>query len=107
MPTSERPLCQCHGKPMVWNKDPRTKAGGFWRCLVKKIQSNIEPNKRYRQTEKGRATQNASNRRSARRKQDEADQKTVNRILAENPWLEEFMNDGKTVGTERRERAVA
>jgi hypothetical protein len=28
------PPCVCHGEPQRWNKDPRYRAGGFWKCLV-------------------------------------------------------------------------
>jgi hypothetical protein len=31
---SVKPLCDCHGVPMQWNKD-RRKAGGFWACVPK------------------------------------------------------------------------
>jgi hypothetical protein len=31
-----RLLCECHGEPMYWNNDARTKLGGYWRCAVKK-----------------------------------------------------------------------
>lgn len=29
------PFCECHGEPMLWNKDVRYSAGGFWRCRPK------------------------------------------------------------------------
>jgi hypothetical protein len=34
-PTTQPPVCECHGVPKLWNIDPRCKAGGFWRCAVK------------------------------------------------------------------------
>lgn len=34
---TEIPTCKCHGEPMVWNKDSSySKAGGRWRCIIKK-----------------------------------------------------------------------
>ena len=32
--TPDPPLCACHGERKRWNKDPRYKAGGFWKCRV-------------------------------------------------------------------------
>ena len=29
-------LCQCHGEEAYWQKDSRTKAGGWWECAVKR-----------------------------------------------------------------------
>lgn len=74
---------------MYWNKDPRYRGGGYWRCRVKKQEQNKPHTRRY-----------------LRRLRNQQDQKAVDRILAENPWLEELMN-GKTLGTEGRERTVA
>src|SRR5262249_55467790 len=34
----DRPLCKCHGEPMHRNRDPRYRAGFFWRCGVLKNQ---------------------------------------------------------------------
>ena len=31
----ERPKCECHGEPQVWNKDNRKRAGGEWKCVIK------------------------------------------------------------------------
>lgn len=45
-----RPPCECHGEPMYWHKNDRLKAGGHWRCVVKKREAGI----RYDQSEKGR-----------------------------------------------------
>jgi hypothetical protein len=28
--------CGCHDAPAYWTTDPRYKAGGFWRCAVRK-----------------------------------------------------------------------
>ena len=28
-------LCDCHHVPLIWNKDPQDKHGGFWRCRVR------------------------------------------------------------------------
>ena len=28
------PDCDCHGAPQFWHKDPRRKAGGYWRCRI-------------------------------------------------------------------------
>jgi len=102
MPPIERPLCQCHGKPMFWHKDSRQRSGGYWNCPVKKKACD----ETYRKTEKGHKGSLAIKRRSDRKRATEQDRETVNRILSENPWLEE-LNHGKTVGTEGRERAVA
>lgn len=27
--------CVCHGSPMLWSRDTRYRAGGFWHCGVK------------------------------------------------------------------------
>lgn len=29
------PLCDCHGEPMLWSRDSRYRAGGFWACRAK------------------------------------------------------------------------
>lgn len=34
------PRCECHGEGMLWNKDTRYAAGGFWRCRVKNSERN-------------------------------------------------------------------
>lgn len=39
-----RPLCKCHGETMYWQKDSRTKSGGYWKCKIKLR----EISKRYR-----------------------------------------------------------
>lgn len=41
-PPCERPLCSCHGLPMWWHKDSHRKAGGFWRCAERKLESQRE-----------------------------------------------------------------
>lgn len=51
---SDRPNCKCHGEPMFWSKDKRTKRGGYWRCLVLKR----EQARRYARSERGRALNN-------------------------------------------------
>ena len=28
------PVCECHNEPQFWHKDPRRKAGGYWRCRI-------------------------------------------------------------------------
>jgi hypothetical protein len=28
-------VCPCHGRPMLWSKDARRPAGGFWRCRAR------------------------------------------------------------------------
>ena len=33
------PSCDCHGVPMLWNKDPRYRAGGYWKCRIHKAES--------------------------------------------------------------------
>jgi hypothetical protein len=39
-----KPLCGCHGEPMRFNKDPRYRIGGWWKCRVKENESD---KKRY------------------------------------------------------------
>lgn len=34
-------LCSCHGEPAYWNPDPKMRAGGHWRCAVKKRQQQL------------------------------------------------------------------
>lgn len=36
MSSLEKPLCECHGEPMSWNRDVRGRMGGFWRCAIKR-----------------------------------------------------------------------
>lgn len=31
-----KPLCECHGEPMLWKKDKRVNGKGYWTCLVRK-----------------------------------------------------------------------
>lgn len=31
---SERPLCECHGEPQYWRRDPSRTGGGRWQCSV-------------------------------------------------------------------------
>jgi hypothetical protein len=33
--TEERPLCECHGVEMLWNRSQRKAAGGYWRCRMR------------------------------------------------------------------------
>jgi len=40
----DAPVCDCHGVPMLWNRNSNTSRGGFWRCRVK---AN-EASRRYR-----------------------------------------------------------
>ena len=47
---SDVPVCECHGEPMWWNKDASMKAGGRWRCVVKKREydrANREKKREY------------------------------------------------------------
>lgn len=32
------PVCDCHGVEMLWNKDARYRAGGFWFCRPKHVE---------------------------------------------------------------------
>ncbi len=36
-----RPPCKCHSVARVWEKDPRTSAGGFWRCHIKRREKSL------------------------------------------------------------------
>ena len=42
--------CPCHGRPMSWHADARRRAGGYWRCLVRKRALDREAKRRYRST---------------------------------------------------------
>lgn len=45
----ETPRCKCHGVDMLFSRDTRYSAGGYWRCRVK----NSERNKRWYTPEYG------------------------------------------------------
>lgn len=30
----DAPLCKCHNEPLLWNRDQRYRAGGFWKCRI-------------------------------------------------------------------------
>ena len=60
------PVCPCHSYPMRWHRDPRRKAGGYWRCRIQRRESDRRYDttenrrtswRRYRQSDKGRAAQ--------------------------------------------------
>lgn len=59
----QSPQCSCHGEAMLWNKDARRKAGGYWKCRVKYRAARA----RYNESEKGRATSAAYERRETTR----------------------------------------
>lgn len=33
---TEPPVCECHGEPCYWNPDKGMRAGGMWRCRIKR-----------------------------------------------------------------------
>lgn len=33
-------ICECHGLPMGWQRDPKYRAGGKWECRVKRREYN-------------------------------------------------------------------
>jgi hypothetical protein len=43
------PNCKCHDQPMLWHKDQRRKAGGYFRCLVRKREQCRETARRWRE----------------------------------------------------------
>ena len=47
-PGDRVPVCECHDEPMLWNKDARKRAGGFWRCRIKTRKKDREYKRRYR-----------------------------------------------------------
>ena len=70
------PLCECHGKPMYWHKKKDMRAGGLWRCLVRKREVDIA----YRRTRKGTAATQRSRPRDAQQKRARYDADPVYRI---------------------------
>jgi len=43
-----RPLCKCHGEPMLWNKRSDRPAGGSWRCRVKHYERSLPAIRRWK-----------------------------------------------------------
>jgi hypothetical protein len=43
-------LCSCHGEPAYWNPDRAMRAGGHWRCAVKKREQQRATDKARRET---------------------------------------------------------
>lgn len=39
--------CECHDVPMLWHRDQRCKAGGYWHCRIKHQESS---RRRYRES---------------------------------------------------------
>jgi len=35
-----KPVCKCHAEPMYWHKRSDIRAGGLWRCAVRKRDVN-------------------------------------------------------------------
>jgi hypothetical protein len=66
-PTGDRPDCECHDTPMMWDPDPRRKSGGYWRCVVK----YRDRKRAWEHTEAGR-----------RRKREQAKRRRERRIAA-------------------------
>jgi hypothetical protein len=65
------PLCTCHGEPMAWNTSARYRAGGFWRCRIRKQkkdrvayardpETKMARVRAYELTDKGRAARRRS-----------------------------------------------
>ena len=57
--------CACHGERMYWMTDARYRAGGFWRCAVKKRSHAQE---RYDRDPIHRISKNLQNAAQKRRK---------------------------------------
>ena len=47
---TDRPVCDCHGEPCYWQRDPRLPRLGRWICAVRKRALNREYHERHRET---------------------------------------------------------
>jgi hypothetical protein len=71
----EKPKCKCHNVQMFWKKDLRNrKNGGHWSCRIKKLEIDRISGKKYRQTEKGKKSNQV---RGKRYRETEKGQKTM------------------------------
>ena len=54
----DAPLCPCHSVLMLWNKDSRYRAGGYWKCRIRKSESQM---RRYAESPEVRLNQQLRN----------------------------------------------
>ena len=70
------PKCECHGEPCYWHKKKDMRAGGLWRCAVRKR----EVQRNYERTPKAEARNDRHRNKANQQKRDRYDADALYRI---------------------------